>query len=93
MTRSEMLSRMSSQEYELWRALYQLEPWGPKVRDTQLAQISSILWTANTKKGKTYQPEAMMLSDTSGEGDPETLVENIAAINQLMGGKDKRNDG
>lgn len=91
MTRAEMLGRMSSSEYSDWRAFFLMEPFGPVARDQRMAHTSSILWTRYTKKGKRFDVEDLMLSEQPDKSvDVEAAVDQIAAINQAVGGRDMR---
>ncbi len=86
-----MLKSMTSNEYSLWRAFYELEPFGPLIEDRQSAQIANILANAHSEKGKSFDIQELMVSDLKEhKPDPEQVGKNLAQMAKAAGARDLR---
>lgn len=72
-------------------AFYQLEPWGEKIIDRHMSNLSAIQASANSKEKK-YKPDDFLLHDKEDKRpiDADKLVEKVAALNAMIGGEDNR---
>lgn len=93
MTKSELLSRISSAEITEWMAYYDLEPFGEKRADLRSAIVSKVIADANSEKNKSFDVDDFMpqfREERQSVAEQENLVRNLQ---KMFGGNLKENDG
>lgn len=82
MVRSEMMERMPSSEFEEWKILYQIEPFGDKRGDIQAALIAqTVANMLRDPKAKAYPLDMFLLSF---EPKPKPKPQTAEQIMQIM---------
>jgi hypothetical protein len=97
MTRSELLTRMDADEFEDWKILEQIDPWGQQREDWRIALLASqVAGLVGSKKqdGKPFRAVDCLLEfktdlpDSPDDDDPQTAEEQrrqrAAAIERQM---------
>ena len=92
-----MLTRHTSRELSEWIAYARIEPFGFHRTDVGFATIACVVANANRDPKKKSQPftidDFIPKYEEVEEATPEESVSWITAMNQALGGEDKRPKG